>query len=159
MAIVTSALLALALVPQPISLVTPAKALVTEVLIVVVKSLVHSAKACVITISSTATSSQPAVGSTISKVKYNEVLDPTVVAGTLRLRRFQSLAPPLLEECGKSCVASAKGVVSVLEPKIFTFMLKGPDVPQTGLGPAFTKFIRAAEKSTRLLGNTLTSRI
>ena len=104
MAIVTSALFALALVPQPISLVTPAKALVTEVLIVVVKSLVHSAKACVITISSTAISSQPPK-TVISNTKNKEVLVPTVVAGMLRVSRFQSSA---LLECGNTTDCSAK---------------------------------------------------
>ena len=90
MAIVTSALFALAVVPQPISLVTPAKALVTEVLIVVVKSLVHSAKACVITISSTAISLQPPNPGK-SNTKYKEVFAPTSVSDRLRVRYFQSV--------------------------------------------------------------------
>ena len=90
MAIVTSAKEALAPVPQPISLVTPAKALVTEVLIVVVKSLVHSANCWVTTMSSTAISLQPPKADK-SNTKYREVLAPTSPADKLTVRYFQSL--------------------------------------------------------------------
>ena len=106
MAIVTSALFALALAPQPISLVTPAKALVTEVLIVVVKSLVHSANCWVTTMSSTAISFQPPNPGK-SNTKYKEVFAPTSVSDRLKVRCFQSV---VLTELGSKILCSFIGV-------------------------------------------------